>query len=179
MVNHFRTLLLNIVPPAGLQAGTFGEEYIEPGFAPLQLYGRLLQAHEALVPARAPRASQNFYAYALLRLAGAPDFSKYVTTFDSRLAYDLDTDKYLSADQPRSAWPQFSIMALYTGLSGAMMSPGGTGLFDMAPAWSADMAVFRDVWYGNFPYREKVTAGMMATVYAMEGARTNGGSTEI
>lgn len=172
MINHFRTLLLNTAPARVRLEPAKGDEYVDPNYVPMVLDGKLKRAHEALMPS-VSRADRNFYAYALLRLAHAPDYEKYVMTFDSRIVYDVSASLYISADTARSRYPAFSLDALYVNLSSALMSPGPS-VFAGLPERQADMDVFKDLWYGSAPCKDKVTAGLMATVYAMEGVRIHG-----
>lgn len=172
MINHFRTLLLNMSPD-NTGSSALGEEYVDPSFTPMILTGKLRTAHAVLVPNGASRTARNFYCYAWLCLAHAPDFEKYVTTFDPRITYSMDSGVYLSADTARSTYPGFQINTMYSGLASALFSPG-TSLFDMAPDYKDDMALFKDIWYGGPSQKDKVTAGLMAVIYVMEGARIHG-----
>lgn len=169
MINHFRTLLLNTAPGRARLEPAKGDEYIDPNYVPLVLDTKLKLAYEALMPAIS-RADRNFYAYALLRLAHAPDYEKYVKTFDARIVYDTSTSLYISADTARSRYPAFSLDALYVNLNSALMSPGPS-IFSRLPEHQADMDVFKDLWYGSASCKDKVTAGLMITVYALEGVR--------
>ena len=173
MINHFRTLLVNIAVDRDSLVPVKGEEYIDPSFSPVPLTGKLKEAQNTLVPLAASRADKNFYAYALMRFVHAPDFEIYTTTFDRRLVYDIDQSIYMSTDTTRTLYPQFSTVQLYTSLSAVLFKPGAS-VFDSAQAYKSDMDVFKEVWHGNTPCKDKVTAGILATVYAIEEVRTSG-----
>jgi hypothetical protein len=166
MINHARTLLLNLPAVQGIPPDY--EEYIPANFAPVVYSGHIAKLREALVP-QAPRASACFRAYALMSIAQVPDFMPYVIRFDSRLTYDIMASKYMAADQPRASLPAFDMVAVFNAFNSAVMN-GGISVFT-STQYADDVAVFKDTWTRNNDVKSRLAAGILATVYAMETER--------
>lgn len=88
MVNHVRTLLLNMLPE--VVGTTPGEEYVPRDYKPVNLPADLRAASAALFGVGADRAGKNLQ---LLRITGylhTSSLAEYVTETDSRLTYRPD-----------------------------------------------------------------------------------------
>ena len=170
MINHARTLLLNTrALPAGAVQDP-GETYIDPAFSPVAYVGKLKAMQSLLVPPAPSRAVRNFYVYAMLRLVHAPDYDKYTRTFDARLTYSDDFSPYVGEEFAAAVWPSLNLDTLYTAMSSNIYG-GGVSLFDMCPAQASDLAQFKDIWHGALSFKDRISAGILATYYAMEAQR--------
>ncbi len=84
MINHFRTLLLNLS-----DTGT-SAEHITKGFTARELKGELLSIYNILFPGN--REDKLKKAHAYLELIHGTNLSGIFTKIDNRITYDLNTD---------------------------------------------------------------------------------------
>lgn len=88
MVNHVRTLLLNM--SAETAGTTPGEELVPTAYRPVTLPGALQRASTALFGAGADRAGKNLQLARILGYLHASPLADYVTAADARLTYHPD-----------------------------------------------------------------------------------------
>lgn len=85
MLNHYRTLLLNL-PPAGEEVA---EEKIPAAFTPVTLPTCVQAVRRVLFGAAPDRAMLNYRSRQLLRVVHATPLAEWVTKLDPRVAYTL------------------------------------------------------------------------------------------
>lgn len=91
MINHARTLLLNVAPP--YDPNCLGDEIVDPGFRPVSLPDELLRLRRVLFGSTPDREMLNYRGSQLLQLLNClPPLQAFVTRFDSRLTYDFARD---------------------------------------------------------------------------------------
>jgi hypothetical protein len=89
VVNHFRTLLLN-VSGAEVPLGAYpGDEYVDPAFGNVALPTYLTTVRQFLFGASPDRYMLNYRVRQYLSLVHATPLAEYVTALDPRLTYDL------------------------------------------------------------------------------------------
>jgi hypothetical protein len=172
MINHIRTLLLNMPPLPPVTPADSGEAMVDPGFGPVRMYGPIAELHRSLTVAGSTRDLANYRVNGLMALLHSPDFEPYLLRFDSRITYRISDFTYASEATPASGYPPFNLARLYTSFA-ASLSKTGYSLFDF-PEYSADMGVFKDVWFGNLALKDRFIAGTLALAYSMERARRYG-----
>lgn len=86
MINHARTLLLN-VPGKTSSREELGEEYIPADFAPVALPGYLQSVHNVLFGTSPDRYFVNYRARELMQLLHSTELAEYVTALDPRVTY--------------------------------------------------------------------------------------------
>lgn len=105
MLNHFRTLLLNLsASPENIQ------EHVAANFNSLPLKADLTRIYNALFPI-SKVAAKYFYAHNYLTLLKGLAIS--TTDFDSRISYDLSAEDYFNVvriSAPVASHPQFQIL---------------------------------------------------------------------
>lgn len=108
MINQYRTLLLNLSDLGN------PNEYISPGFNALILPDALQGFYNLLYPTGASRYYKQFIAYYIERLLHGTNQITYLTSFDSRITYDLsDLGEYFAVSRvsnPGTANFNFSIL---------------------------------------------------------------------
>lgn len=87
MINHARTLLLNISPNT-YNASMLGEEFI-PEFIPVALPDYLQIARDILFGAAPDKVFLNFRAYELLSLLHSTELEEFLLAFDQRITYSM------------------------------------------------------------------------------------------
>ena len=99
MLNHFRTLLLNL---------SFFEpwEHIPKGYTAKKLPDDLRMLHDKLFAPKCSRYFRLFLAQNYLNMVRAADMQDYVTAFDNRISYDLLTEDFFKIN--RSSNPKLS-----------------------------------------------------------------------
>jgi hypothetical protein len=85
MINHARTLLLNI-PGSAYMPGVLGEEYI-PSYTPVALPTYLQSARKILFGSKPDKVFLNFRAYELLSLIHSTELAEFVYALDPRVTY--------------------------------------------------------------------------------------------
>ena len=93
MVNHFRTLLLN------LAAGDVSEEFIPAAFKPIVLPTGLSRMYNVLFPPVSSREHKLFLATMYLQLIESTDFREHVLLYDPRITYDLTSNRYFKINR--------------------------------------------------------------------------------
>lgn len=86
MINHARTLLLNISAKTNRNEIP-GYEYIPPNFVPIDLPQTLNTVHKLLFGANPDNYFANLRALELLRYIHSTDLESYLYRFDSRITY--------------------------------------------------------------------------------------------
>lgn len=93
MINHARTLLLNVSGSQRASPETFvGEEYVPPSFVAVALTPTLQLLRAPLFGLSADRAMLNYRLAQYMTLLHATDLADYVTYFDPRVTYWPSTD---------------------------------------------------------------------------------------
>lgn len=87
MVNHVRTLLLNLRGGVPAEPDLPGEEYVPPGYVPPSLPAELLRVRAALFGADPDRAMLNYRLHQLLTAAHASAYAHFLTALDPRVSY--------------------------------------------------------------------------------------------
>lgn len=119
MLNHFRTLLLNLG-----YAGD-AEEHIPSEFQSLTLSGPLAELYALLFPATASRFFKRFLAQSYISLIHAAGLQDEITSFDPRISYSLDTGDYFKIN--RFTNPSISSSAHPIFLYGEYATTNATG----------------------------------------------------
>jgi len=89
MLNHFRTLLLN------LEDKSDKAEHIPVGFVPITLPTPLEAFHKLIFPPSASRFNRLFLAHNYLRYIEASNLTDDILTYDKRISYNLTSNKDL------------------------------------------------------------------------------------
>ncbi len=87
MLNHFRTLLLNL-PGREIDPSVPGEELLPLDYSPVTLPGGLLEVRQVLFGNGADAAMLNYRAWQYLTLVHATELEEYVLLLDRRITYD-------------------------------------------------------------------------------------------
>lgn len=85
MINHARTLLLNI-PSKRYQPGTIGEEYI-PTYYPVELPSYLLLPRKVIFGTAPDKVFLNFRAHELLSFIHQTELAEFIYALDPRVTY--------------------------------------------------------------------------------------------
>lgn len=89
MINHFRTLLMNV--DGSTQPGNYiAEEIIDPGYSAVVLPQALRTIRTALFGSNPDRHMLNYRCRQLLALIHASPLQQYVTAVDRRITYGFD-----------------------------------------------------------------------------------------
>lgn len=94
MLNHFRTLLLNLDGDSASDANFPGEEIIPPGFRSIALPTYLQSLRRELFGARPDRAMLNYRLYQFLSVLHDTELEEYILDLDSRTTYGVREDLF-------------------------------------------------------------------------------------
>ena len=90
MINHARTLLMNVDGTGRHGLGVFGEEYIPEDFKSISAPQSVINLRRILYGRSPESVFMNYRTWELLRILHSTEFVSYVTDLDSRITYDLD-----------------------------------------------------------------------------------------
>lgn len=93
MINHARTLLLNI-PAKANRRGEPGYEYIDPSFKPIELPRAVAAAHKILFGAAPDNYFANFRVREILHYIHQTELESYLYRFDPRVTYWPEQHKH-------------------------------------------------------------------------------------
>jgi hypothetical protein len=131
MINHARTLLMNIPGAASLNP-ELGEEIIPATYQPKVLPQGLQNIRRVLFGANPDRAMLNYRCRQLLSLLHRTELESFITALDSRITYDFTSTESLSSTRFK---PVATLMGSY--------SP--SDLTDIAVTWDENRPDFPDV----------------------------------
>lgn len=89
MINHARTLLLNVKGSDTGLGGYPGDEFIPPDFEPIVLPGYLQRIREQLFGSVPDRVMLNYRARQYMGLLASTELQEFVTDLDPRITYDI------------------------------------------------------------------------------------------
>lgn len=98
MINHLRTLLLNIDGGATVTAGYPGEEFVEPTYRPVTLPSTLALVRQVLFGLVPDRAMLNYRLRQLMAFIHATELAEYALAPDPRVTYWPARDSTLFDD---------------------------------------------------------------------------------
>lgn len=93
MINHARTLLLNLDGGPGYFPECPGEELISMGYSKLELPTYLDMFRSRFFGADPDRAMLNYRSWQLLQLVEATELQSHVLALDPRITYDLNVNR--------------------------------------------------------------------------------------
>lgn len=163
MVNHIRTLLLNM--PAQTAPGSV---YVPLEFTPVQVPAQLQPVRAALLPLDQGPEAVAAAVDAIMRLCSAPELEQYLIRFDARLTYTGAGDAAL-ADMCGTA-PASALDGVRTRI--ATLSPA---LFTRLFAWPRyleAMEVLKLAAVNTCEAPLRIAAVAMAFAYQLERVRT-------
>ena len=97
MINHARTLLLNVSGSNRPTLGTYAEEYI-PSFSPVNVPTYLTMLNTTLFGVEPDYVFMNYRARELMAVLHSTEFRPYVTDLDDRITYDLQDNTFFDID---------------------------------------------------------------------------------
>lgn len=99
MINHARTLLMNIDGSSGF-LGTPGDEIIDPDFRSRVMSGSMQAIRRVLFGVSPSRNMLNYRCRELLGLIHGTAMEEYITDMDRRVTYDFKDDQLFSRISP-------------------------------------------------------------------------------
>lgn len=106
MLNHFRTLLLNLDYSGDVS------EHIPSKYIPIQLPSKLARLNSVLFPETASRFYKTVLAHTYLNILDSAGFSDEVKSYDKRISYDLTDSSFFKVNitsNPKISDSQFPI----------------------------------------------------------------------
>jgi hypothetical protein len=98
VLNHARTLLLN-VPGTAVPSDLYpGDEAIAPNYAPVMLPDAVSAVHDSIFGLDPDQVFLNYRAMQLMRLIHATPLADHVTALDPRISYDLNEPTFFGND---------------------------------------------------------------------------------
>jgi len=151
MINHARTLLMNIDGSSGF-LGTPGDEIIDPDFRSRVMSGSMQSIRRVLFGVSPDRNMLNYRCRELLGLIHGTPMEEYITDMDRRITYDLKDNQLFSRISPA---------IVNTGGHSHTLTVGPQGLTE------ADVEIQRDAEgvYGMYSRVWNVIAGSTTISY--------------
>lgn len=95
MINHIRTLLLNIDGSRASDTAFPGEEFVPPDFKPVSLPQPLITVRNVLFGVNPDRAMMNYRLRQYMTLIHSTELEEFTTEFDKRVTYWPSSDETL------------------------------------------------------------------------------------
>jgi len=173
MINHARTILLNMPALEGDGPLAPGEEFIPKDFAPIKLPAELLSVHTILIPEAATRADRNYLGFAYMQLAHTPDFVKYVQALDRRVTYNFE-DSYFLEVVFRDGPPvplNFQTISNKMLVEIVKLNGRGMGLFATVQGFEQQMLELQQLWRSAPNSVDRLIAATLALIYRIDEVR--------
>lgn len=163
MINHMRTLLLN------LPAGT-GDIYVPPSYSPVVIPQHFIKLNNAILTnSNNPEVLLSVVASWMPLLHGA-DFDGFSKAIDPRITYDPNNRKTVSSTDT------VNIASLINRVVTAAVANAGAGqygLFRPFAHYSEQLASIKKVWDTSVRSEERAVAAVYGYIYQLERIRTN------
>jgi hypothetical protein len=156
MINHIRTLLLNL-PPSPTQGE--GEEYILESYEPPVLTSELIELHRVFFGENLPRPTMNYRAKQLMMLIHGTELAPLALTQDTRITYWPFQGGQVWQAEPKALIP---VTALLDKLS-PIISDNKYEIFHNPP--SDVYEVLHDYWYNHKVFTRRIGAIALALAY--------------
>lgn len=136
MINHARTLLMNVSGASRPAATFFLEEYIPPDFEAQELTSYMQDVYNVLFGGASDKAFQNYRALQYTRILHSTEFVQYVTALDSRITY-LNDRSVVDASQAASIEPLNLLATANLFEVGAVAT--SSSVTQMLPSWQLEV----------------------------------------
>ena len=165
MINHARTLLLNLGGPA-----EDDKVFIAPLFSPLVIPKNLFPFSQVIIPFSASVAAQNFAADVWMTLLQSPDTEKYALALDPRLTYRAAVRKRVDAS---GSFNVANAMRRVVEIGFRQSGTGRNGLFRPVPGLEEELLELKALWDGKVRNEDKAVAAVYGYIYQLERVRRN------
>ena len=159
MINHARTLLLNVKAEDAI-----GGEYVDPKYVPVRLEGAHKVMHESLFPGEHTPTMRNERMGYYGGFLGVPEFHRFLIDLDPRISYEPQTG--ISSDYQ----PIGEFHALYSSFVAAVLTDFMSA-FRSSGKYREQLSELQSIWTKSFRDQDRLTAGLFALVYATEERR--------
>jgi hypothetical protein len=169
MINHIRTLLLNLPRDTWSMTPDQYEEYIDPDYSPV---AAKFVITDVVMPTGLSRHEKLIRAFSILNLLHRPDYDKYLHMFDPRISYSLDDRRVINALADGDERHRLDSAVFYSYLHSVIYS--GTNmslLFDCLDFHPDSFAELKKLWMGGETAADRSAAAVLALTYWMERAR--------
>jgi len=174
MINHARTILLNIEAIPDQPELAPGEEFIPSDFATIDIPAELLSIHTVIIPETATRNERNYLGFAYMQLAHTPEFEKYVLALDPRVTYNFEESIFLEVvfrDGPPVPLDFQVITDKMLAEIVKLNSRGGGGLFAPIAGLETEMLELQQLWRSAPNNIDRLTASFIALIYRIDVVR--------
>ena len=123
------------------------------------------------------RAQRNFLGFIYMRLLHAPDFERFTLEFDRRFTYDLDDRTFIKTDTNTTPVFSFDINRTFDRAQSRInkLESGNRSIFKPFADQKSNLTQLRQLWNSSESNVDRLSAGILATVYQMEKIRRGGG----
>lgn len=167
MVNHLRTVLLNVTAAVAPDA-----VYIDPAFRPVIVPYWLRRLQQLILPYTADASHQSFQLATVLRLLHAADYERFVLLPDARLTYQPvdDTAFFDTTDDPAAAT---DFDALYRQVQSEIIEINRRkqDLFAPLVRYPTVADELRKIWNSDLTHIGRLTGAILALGYRLDALR--------
>ncbi len=169
MINHTRTLLLNIsAGSASLEDDLTGEEFIDPAFVPKILPNQLKGLYVTFVPEVSTRTRKNYLGFVYMQLLHAPEFEADTLAPDPRFTYKLSEDEFFEIGLAESAPLDLASVHERSRVEVMQLQNQQFDLFSIKGPREDEMAELKNVWNATTSMFDRVAATVLALTYHLD-----------
>lgn len=167
MVNHLRTVLLNVT--ATVAPDTI---YIDPAFRPVIVPFWLRRLQQFILPYTADASRQSFQLATVLRLLHAADYERFVLLPDARITYQpVDDVAFFSTTDDPAAATDYD--ALYRQVQNEIVEINRQkqDLFAVVLRYPTVSGELRKIWNSDLTHIGRLTGAILALGYQLDALR--------
>jgi len=165
MVNHIRTVLLNVTAAKAPDA-----IYISPVFRPVIIPQQLQRLHALLFSASTTEAEvQRLNTF--MRLLHAANYEEYVLLPDSRITYTVADQQDFFSVTALSTAVDFSQLYSLAQTETQDLEQKRQSLFQPVLGYPNMMTKLRELWNGSVAITDRLAAAILALAYQLDALR--------
>lgn len=167
MVNHLRTVLLNVTAAVAPDA-----IYIDPTFRPVVVPLWLRRLQQLVLPYTTDASRQAFQLATLMRLLHAADYEQFVLLPDPRVTYlPVDDTEFFSTTDDPTATIDFERLYQQVASEVVEINRQREDLFRQLVRYPSVAAELRKIWNSDLVYIGRLTGAILALGYQLDALR--------
>ena len=168
MVNHIRTVLLNVTAAVAPDS-----VYIDPAFRPVTVPYWLLGLYKLVLPFPNDDDRQAAQLATIMRLLHAADYEQFTLLPDTRITYaPVSDEEFFSTTDDPSAAIDFSRLYDQTQTAIAEINRRKMDLFAPVLRYPAVNGELRQIWNNDLVHIGRLTGAILAMAYQLDNLRT-------
>jgi hypothetical protein len=168
MVNHLRTVLLNVTAAVAPDA-----VYIDPAFRPILVPDWLRRLQQLILPYTADASRQSFQLATIMRLLHAADYERFVLLPDTRVTYrPVDDSAFFGTTSDPTVDIDFDRLYQQVQNEISEINRQRQDLFRSLADYPMVAEELRQIWNSDLIHIGRLTGAILALGYQLDALRT-------